>query len=187
MDEDLIRRAQDGDRRAFDALVLTEYPRLYRLAHGILRDRSHAEDATQQAFIDIWRNLRRLREPSRFEAWSYRVLVHACYAEAKRTPRWLPATAVPPSGGPWAVDAYATVLQRDELEEGFRQLSVDHRSVIVLHFLMDMTLGQVAETLGVRPGTVNSRISRALEAMRKAMGVGPAPEAPAPVRRGETP
>lgn len=185
MDGELIRRAQEGDRRAFDGLVLSEYPRLFRLAHGILRDRSHAEDATQQAFIDIWRNIRRLREPSRFEAWSYRILVHACYAEARRTPRWLPATAIPPSGGPWATDAYATVLHRDELEQGFRQLSVDHRAVIVLHFLMDMTLGQVAETLGLRPGTVNSRISRALESMRRAMGVGLAREGAVPVRRGD--
>ncbi len=78
MDRDLILQAQAGDQRAFDALALADYARLYRVAHGILRDPSHAEDATQQAYLDIWRNIARLRDPARFEAWSYRLLVHAC-------------------------------------------------------------------------------------------------------------
>ena len=106
MDRELIVRVQAGDQRAFDALTLVDYPRLYRVAHGILRDRSHAEDATQQAYLDIWRNIRRLRDPAKFEAWSYRLLVHACYAEAKRTPKWLPDTALPPAREPTAVDAF---------------------------------------------------------------------------------
>jgi DNA-directed RNA polymerase specialized sigma24 family protein len=62
---------------------------LFRVAQGILRDRSHAEDATQQACLDIWRNIQRLRDPAKYEVWSFRLLVHACYAEAKRTPKWL--------------------------------------------------------------------------------------------------
>lgn len=170
MDQDLILRAQGGDQRAFDTLALADYPRLFRVAHGILRNRSHAEDATQTAYLDIWRNIARLRDPAKFEAWSYRLLVHACYAEAKRTPKWLSDEAMPSSGSPRAADAYSGVLDRDELEQGFRQISVDHRAVIVLHYLLDMTLPQVAETLGIRLGTANSRLSRGLDAMRKAMG-----------------
>ena len=82
MDQGLVARARQGDERAFVTLVAADYPRLFRLAYGILRDHESAEDATQQAFIDIWRNIRRVRDPARFEGWSYRVLVHACYAEA---------------------------------------------------------------------------------------------------------
>lgn len=170
MDRDLILRAQAGDQRAFDSLALADYPRLFRVAHGVLRNRSHAEDATQQAYLDIWRNIRRLRDPAKFEPWSYRLLVNACYAEAKRTPRWLPEISVPPGSMPRAADDIGALIDRDELEHGFRQLTVDHRVVIVLHYLLDMTLEQVAETLGVRQGTVNSRLSRGLDAMRKAMG-----------------
>lgn len=170
MNQDLIVQVQAGDQRAFDSLTLADYPRLFRVAHGILRDRSHAEDATQQAYLDIWRNIRRLRDPAKFEAWSYRLLVHACYAEAKRTPKWLPDTVLPSTHDPTAADAFGAVLDRDELEQGFRHLSVDHRVVIVLHFLLDMTLEQVAETLDVPQGTVNSRLSRALDSMRAAMG-----------------
>lgn len=184
MDRDLILRMQRGDKRAFDSLALADYPRLFRVAHGILRDRSHAEDATQQAYLDVWRNINRLRDPAKFEVWSYRLLVHACYAEGKRTPKWLPDTAVPSTREPRAADAYGTVIDRDELEYGFRQLSVDHRVVIVLHYLLDMTLEQVAETLGVRQGTVNSRLSRGMDAMRKAMGADFHSEPTAETRRG---
>jgi RNA polymerase sigma-70 factor (ECF subfamily) len=171
VDQDLIVRAQAGEQRAFDELTLADYPRLFRVAQGILRDRSHAEDATQQAYLDIWRNIRRLREPAKFEAWSYRLLVHACYAEAKRIPKWLPDTGLPERGAPQASAAYGAVLDRDELEHGFGQLSVDHRVVIVMHFLLDMTLEQVAITLDLPQGTVNSRLSRGMDAMRAAMGV----------------
>ena len=82
MDQDLVVRAQGGDQRAFETLTASEHPRLFRVAHGILGDPHLAEDATQQAFLDIWRNIPRLRDPAKFEGWSYRVLVHACYATA---------------------------------------------------------------------------------------------------------
>lgn len=185
MDQDLILRAQAGDQRAFDALALADYPRLYRVAHGILRDSAHAEDATQQAYIDIWRNIQRLRDPARFEAWSYRLLVHACYAEARRTPRWMSDTALLPSHEPRIADAFASVIDRDQLEHGFRLLSVDQRAVIVLHYLLDMTLEQVARALGVRQGTVNSRLSRGMDLMRKAMGADFDAEPRVEVRRGD--
>jgi RNA polymerase sigma-70 factor (ECF subfamily) len=172
MDDELILQVQTGDLRAFDALTSSDYPRLFRVAYGILRDRTRAEDATQQAYLDIWRNIRRLRDPSKFEAWSYRVLVRACYAEARRTPTWLPDTVLPPSQEPVSGDPFGAVLDRDELERGFRRLSVDHRVVIVLHYLLDMTLEQIAEALEVPRGTVYSRLSRAMGSLRSAMRPG---------------
>ena len=84
MDRELVVRAQDGDQRAFEALALADSPRLHRVAYGILRDSESAEDATQRALVDIWRDIRRLRDPAKYEAWSYRLLVHACYREARQ-------------------------------------------------------------------------------------------------------
>jgi RNA polymerase sigma-70 factor (ECF subfamily) len=169
MDQDLVVRVQQGDKRAFETLTVTDYPRLFRVAHSILRERSHAEDATQQAYFDIWRNIRRLRDPAKFEGWSYRILVNACYAEAKRTPGWLPGTEVATAQEPRAVDAFDAVLDREELEHGFQRLTVDQRVVVVLHFHLDMTLEQVAGTLGIPKGTVESRLGRALKSMRIAL------------------
>ncbi len=173
MDQELVVRARDGDQRAFVTLVASEYPRLFRLAFGTLRDHQLAEDATQRAFIDIWRNIRRLRDPARFQGWSYRVLVRACYAEAKRYPQWIPDAAIPAAREPRTTDEFEVLLDRDELERGFRQLTVDHRVVLVMHYLLDMTLPQIAEALDIPLGTVSSRLDRAMRAMRKALGVPP--------------
>jgi len=144
MDQDLVVRAQNGDQRAFESLAVTSHPRLYRLAQGILGNPHLAEDATQQACLDIWRDIRRLRDPAKFEGWSYRILVHCCYREAKRRPTWLSEAEIRPADEPSVI-------------------------VIVLRYLLDMTLEQVAETLDIPTGTVNSRLSRALAAMRAAL------------------
>lgn len=166
MDEDLVARAQQGDRRAFESLVLGHYSRLYRVAKSILRDPHTAEDATQQAFLDIWRHIPRLKEPSRFGAWSYRLLVNACYDEARRNPGWLPETAVAPSVEPRARDASTAVIARDELERALGRLSLEHRSVVVLRYLMDLSPEEIGEVLGIPRGTVYSRLKRALRSIR---------------------
>ena len=87
MDTDLVTRAQHSDEDAFASLAVAVGDRLHAIAHRILRDLDLAEDATQQALLAIWRDLPQLRDPAAFEAWSYRLLVRACYAEGRRTPR----------------------------------------------------------------------------------------------------
>lgn len=169
MDQDLVIRVQHGDQRAFETLATADHPRLYRVAYGILRDRRSAEDATQQALLDIWRDIRRLRDPASYEGWSYRLLMHACGREARRTPEWLPDTAIPPGREPRSADAFGAVLDRDELERGFRRLSVEHRVVIVLRYLLDLPPERIAELLGIPRRTVYSRLKRAMPAMRAAL------------------
>jgi RNA polymerase sigma-70 factor (ECF subfamily) len=169
MDQHVVARARRGDTGAFEALVVGHHHRLFRVANGILRDRHLAEDATQQAFLDMWRDIRRLRDPARFEAWSYRVLVRVCHAEVKRRPDWVPENEWSLAEVPLASDPHGAVVHRDQLERGFRELSVDHRTVIVLHHLLDMTLETVAETLDIPLGTAHSRLNRAMQALRAAM------------------
>jgi RNA polymerase sigma-70 factor (ECF subfamily) len=169
MDHDLVARAQQGDQGAFEALTIADQPRLFKVAYGILRDRHLAEDATQQAFLDIWRHLPRLRDGAKYEAWSYRLLVHACYAEAKRKPRWVPDDEVLLTEVVRAPDAYHEVIDRDALERGFGRLTIDHRAVIVLRYLLDMTPDEIADTLAIPRKTVYSRLDRAIRAMRGAI------------------
>lgn len=177
MDPELVIRAQRGDQRAFEALTVASHPRLFRVAYGILRDPTLAEDATQQAFLDIWRFLRRLRDPARFEAWSYRLLVNACHDEAKHQKRW-ETTATPRDPTTPGPDPFGVVMDRDQLGRGFAQLSVDHRVVIVLRYLLDLPIEDTAEVLGVSPGKVSSRLSRALAALRAALDADTRPDPP---------
>jgi RNA polymerase sigma-70 factor (ECF subfamily) len=169
MDHDLVLLAQKGDQEAFETLALRSHARLQRVAVGILRDPHLAEDAVQQALLGIWRDIRGLRDPARFEGWSYRLLVRICYAEAKRQPPWTSDTVVPESSLPVATDEYEAVAHRDQLEQAFARLSVDHRAVVVLHRLRGLPLEQVAEILEVPIGTVKSRLSRAMEGLRAAL------------------
>lgn len=169
MSPTLVERAQAGDQQAFERLALQVHPRFYRVALGMLRDTHSAEDATQQALIAMWRYLPRLRDPQRFEGWSYRLLVRACYDEAKRRPQWLPEPSLQPGLEPVAADDYLGVVRRDELERAFPRLSVEHRAVIVLRYMLDLPLQQVADALDVSVGTVGSRLNRALKALRAAL------------------
>ena len=169
MDTDLVRLAQKGDKGAFTSLAAALADRFLAVSHRILRDLSLAEDATQQALLSIWRDLPQLRDPARFEAWSYRLLVRACYAEAGHSRRWAPNIHLLPADEPMAADALSTVVDRDQLERGFRRLSLDHRTVVVLHHYLDLPLDQVAEALGIPVGTVASRLHYAVKGLRAAL------------------
>jgi RNA polymerase sigma-70 factor (ECF subfamily) len=169
MDQELVVRVQQGDQAAFETLIVADYPRLFRVANGILGDRHLAEDATQQAFLDIWRDIRRLKDPAKFEGWSYRLMVHVCYVEVKRKPDSLLGSRVVTVDALRTADAFSVIDDREQLDRGFRQLSMDHRVVLVLHYLLGMTPEQVAETLGISRWTVYSRLDRAVKAMRTAL------------------
>jgi RNA polymerase sigma-70 factor, ECF subfamily len=178
MDTDLVVRAQNGDEEAFASLAVAAGDRLHAVAHRILRDVDLAEDATQQALLAVWRDLPQLRDPARFDAWSYRLLVRACYSEARRTRRWAPNLRLLPVDVASATgDSENTVVDRDQLERGFRRLSIEHRAVVVLHHYLDMPLDQVAEALGIPAGTARSRLHHAMRGLRAALDADARPPA----------
>jgi RNA polymerase sigma-70 factor (ECF subfamily) len=168
MDTDLVIRAQRGDEEAFASLAVAAGNRLHAVAHRILRDIDLAEDATQQALLAIWRDLPQLRDPARFDAWSYRLLVRACYAEGRRTRQWTPNLHILTADAPAGEDL-SSVVDRDQLERGFRRLSLDHRAVVVLHHYLDRPLDEVADMLGIPVGTVRSRLHHAMRGLRAAL------------------
>ena len=182
MDAELIRRAQGGDEEAFASLAVAIGNRLHAVSHRILRDVDLAEDATQQALLSIWRDLPQLRDPARFDAWSYRLLVRACYSEGRRTRQWAPNLRILPVEEPAGPDAMTSVVDRDQLERGFRRLSIDHRAVVVLHHYLDLPLETVADALGVPIGTVRSRLHHAMRGLRAALDADARPAAQEAVR-----
>ena len=182
MDTRLVTRAQRGDRAAFGLLAAEIATRFLAVSRRILRDIDLAEDATQQALVAIWRDLPQLRDPARFDAWSYRLLVRACYAEGRRTRAWSPNLRILPADEPSESGGLDAVVHRDQLETAIRRLSVDHRSVLVLRYYADLPLEQVAQVLGVPLGTVNSRLHHAMRAMRAALDADARPAAAEAIR-----
>jgi RNA polymerase sigma-70 factor (ECF subfamily) len=177
MDTELVLRAQDGDEEAFASLAVAVGDRLHAVAHRILRDIELAEDATQRALLSIWQDLPQLRDPAHFDAWSYRLLVRACYAEGRRAWQWTPTLRLLPDDDPSTGEGMGEVVDRDQLERGFRRLSIDHRAVVVLHHYLDLPLEEVAEALGVPPGTVRSRLHYAMRGLRAALEADARPTA----------
>jgi RNA polymerase sigma-70 factor, ECF subfamily len=173
MQRDLVERAMGGDHDAFSDLARVSIDRLYVVARLILRDDARAEDATQEALVAAWRRLSGLRDPDRFEAWLHRLLVNACYREARRGRRRASIEIhVEPLAMPQALEASDggfDLADRDQLERGFRHLDVDQRTVLVMHYYLGFSLDAAAEILGVPPGTVRSRLHRAISAMRAAL------------------
>jgi RNA polymerase sigma-70 factor (ECF subfamily) len=177
MDTDLVIRAQRGDKGAYAILAAGIADRFLAVARRILRDLDLAEDATQQALLTIWRDLPQLRDPARFEAWSYRILVRACYAEGRKERRWAPNLRLLQADEPTGADAMASVIDRDQLESGFRRLSIDHRAVVVLHHYLDLPVDRVAELLGIPVGTAHSRLHHAMRGLRAALEADARPPA----------
>src|SRR4029078_9299440 len=102
------------------------------LAARILRDSDLAEDALQGALINAWRQLPDLRDPDRFEAWVRKVLVHACYADARRRRWWAANVRFLPVDGPAGTDDIVSIDDRDQFDRAFRGPSVEPRAGFVL-------------------------------------------------------
>ena len=165
---ELVRAAREGDRDAFDLLMTSLIDELYRVARLILRDADRAEDAVQEALVRCWRDLRTLRDPERFEAWLHRLLLHTISNEARRNRR-LTATVVVLRGEPRQADETGLVANRDELERVFGRLSIEHRTIVVLHYYLGFTVEEAAAVIGIPVGTAKSRLHYAMEALRAAL------------------
>ena len=170
MSDDLVIRAQASDVDAFSALTSGRMSRLYAIARLILRDDDQAADAVQDALFRAWLDLRALRDPAKFDAWLHRLLVRACYrAAGRRRSREVVEIKVRQPGEMATPDTQQVVALRDQLDRGFQRLSPEQRAVIVLHHYLGLSTTECAEVLGIRPGTVRSRLDRARAAMRAAL------------------
>jgi len=182
---ELVERAGRGDHDAFAMLLHASIGRLEAVARLVLRDQDLARDAVQDAFIRAWRDLPGLRDPDRFDAWIHRLTVNACLDVARRRRRRPVEVELTPVSPAFIADASMAIAQRDELERGFLHLSTEHRAVLVLHYYVGMPMPALASTLGIPLGTAQSRLGRALAALRAA--IGPDAEAePVPMRGGQT-
>lgn len=167
----IVEAAAAGDHEAFTLLAGRSADRLFATATLILRDRSLAEDAVQEALVRAWRDLPTLRDPSRWDAWVRRLTVRACYDEARRGRRRPPTLTLLPEHDRPVADASAGLADRDRLERAFVRLSAEHRAAIVLHHHYGLPLPEIAEALDIPLGTAKSRVHHARLALRAALDI----------------
>ncbi|MFH1475047.1 MAG: sigma-70 family RNA polymerase sigma factor [Chloroflexota bacterium] len=172
MQRDLVDRARRGDAEAFEMLVRDGMPATYRRALAILGSEADARDATQEAFVAAWRELPRLRDPERYEAWLARIALNACRMTLRhrRRVREIPAdglarlpAAEDPRSGPVAL------AERDAVRRAFSRLPIEQRGLLVLHHVEGRSIREVATIIDVPAGTVKSRLHAARAALDAAL------------------
>src|SRR5262245_47105132 len=141
---DLVIRARTGDRDAFAVLIAAAHDRLFRTARLILRSDDAAADAVQDATVAAWLHIRAVRDPDRFDAWLHRLIVHACYREARRAGRRRLVELDVAFLEPDASDTPTALALHDQLERGFRRLTPEQRAVLVVHHYLGLSDDEAA-------------------------------------------
>jgi RNA polymerase sigma-70 factor (ECF subfamily) len=155
-----ISAAAGGDDVAFEGIMARRLARTFRIALAILGSEADARDATQDAWLQAWRQLPTLRDADRFDAWLDRIVLNACRMILRRKRvREIPM----PSDFDRPGNAYGTdaLGEREALERAFERLTVEHRTIIVLHHLEERSVAEIAGVLRVPIGTVKSRLHAA--------------------------
>ena len=174
---DLVRRASRGDVAAFDELVDSRLAQSLRLARAIVDSPADAEDVVQEAFVSAWRNLRRLREPEKFDAWFGRILVNTARTHIRRRGSIRPISIdrrhvddgreadTPGQHDP----GLESVVSSDALGRAINRLTIDQRSILALHHLEERPVAQIAAVLGIPVGTAKWRLHAARQALERAL------------------
>ena len=160
-DEELVRRAQRGDRGAFDELVARHRDRVYAVALRLTRNPADAEDALQDTFLNAYRALGRFGGRARVSTWLYRIAANASYDVINRRhgrDQALEDSVYEPAA---PGDSFAQSSQRQALERALAALPNEFREAVVLCDIAGLGAGEAAELLGVPAGTVKSRVFRA--------------------------
>jgi RNA polymerase sigma factor (sigma-70 family) len=173
-DDELIRRAQRGEGDAYAMLVGRHQQVAFRAAYAVCGDAAEAEDAAQEAFVKAYGALGRFRAGAPWRPWLLRIVANEARnrrrSAGRREHLALRVAALAPEPAP---AAEAAVLVRDEraaLLAALGRLDPPHREVVVLRHLLDLSEAECAAVLGVRRGTVKSRLSRALAKLREDLG-----------------
>ena len=180
-DVDLIERARDGDVRAYGDLVERYRGIAFRTAYLITRSAADAEDAAQEAFVKAYYALDRFRTQSPFRPWILRIVANEArnrVRSARRREGLALRLAEDRPSGDAAPSPEAAALDRERHEvllAAMAQLPEPDRQIITCRYLLDLSEAETADTLGIRRGTVKSRLSRALGRLREALPetVGP--------------
>jgi len=167
-----VIRARAGDREALESLLRRVQPDLSRYLSGVV-GRQDADDVLQDVFLQIWRNVRWLREAELFRPWAYRIASRAAFAFLKKQRRWAAATSETP-----IVDSVPAPLDPEMarvlagMPQLFEKVSPASRAVLVLHYLQNLSIEDVAAVLDINAGTAKSRLAYGLACLRKSLGRG---------------
>jgi RNA polymerase sigma-70 factor (ECF subfamily) len=172
-DRELVRRAQQGDKEAFEALVRKHQGRVFAVAGGILRTREDVEDIAQQVFLKAYFSIKRFDQRAAFSTWLYKITVNECWdLLRKRKVRPLTyetdlneeqahAYQSKEEGGEYALDVSQQLEAREQLQQWLECLDEKDRTMLVLKEVQGFTVEEIAGIMGLNGNTVKVRLFRA--------------------------
>ncbi len=178
--EELVLRAQSGDVEAFEALYRQNQAGIYAFIRSQVRQLELAADLTQDTFVRAWQALPRLKRPGAFRGWLHRIAANLVRDEVKSGRARLEVTETslaPEDQEAPRLDNPAAECEQPEQQllsgemsqevwSALDELSAEQRAAVVMHHMEGMSVAEIAEAMGVRPGTIMSRLARAREALR---------------------
>src|ERR687895_1139054 len=176
-DRDLASRAAQGDVEAFTKLVRAHSSLVFRVALRMLGNED-AQDASQEVWIRVWRNIKGFRGESAFSTWLYRITMNTCLSvrqrEARREEREyggdeMPYLPEPPGGDADPEAAALSTERRDEIQAALKHVRAEHRAALVLRHMEGLSYSEIAEVLEVPDGTAKGWVSRGRAAMLVAL------------------
>ena len=184
-EEQLIRRAQQGDNGAFEELLLLHQKKVYNLCLRMSANPDDALDLSQKAFLRAWRSLGQYQFEASFSTWLFRLTSNICIDFLRRKKRRQETSLTEsyddsdegaelsvPDAQPGPEQQAMTNETKIELARAMEQLSPEHREILQLRVIEDLQYEQIADILGVRVGTVKSRLARARLSFRKILKAG---------------
>ena len=184
-EEQLIRRAQQGDNGAFEELLLLHQKKVYNLCLRMSANPDDALDLSQEAFLRAWRSLGQYQFEASFSTWLFRLTSNICIDFLRRKKRRQETSLTEsyddsdegaelsvPDAQPGPEQQAMTNETKIELARAMEQLSPEHREILQLRVIEDLQYEQIADILGVRVGTVKSRLARARLSFRKILKAG---------------
>ena len=175
-ESELVERAKQGDEAAYGDLVQAYQGIAFRTAYLIAGSAADAEDAAQEGFVKAWSALHRFRAGAPFRPWILQIVANEARnrrrAAGRRAHLTLRTVAATPSGeaAPSPEGALLAREERTALLAAVNELREDDRLVIACRYFLELSEEETAATLGLRPGTVKSRTSRALDRLRAQIG-----------------
>ncbi len=187
LDRLLVDRFKGGDEAAFNEMVSRYWDRIYGMVHQLLRNQQDAEEVTQDAFIRAHRALANFRGESAFSTWLYQIATNLArnrywYWWRRKRDKSVSFDQPVSDDNPtplsevfsteMATPGDITVTQElvDHIAVGMEKISAKHREVLILRNVKNMAYEEIAEVLNISVGTVKSRIARARESLRDAIG-----------------
>ena len=180
-DNILVKAHLQGDKTAFEVLFKKYREMVSRLVFSIVKEESRVEDTVQDVFVLLFRNLSKFRGQSALKTWIYRITVNEALRQISRSKRWvqMPEGDVEPSQVPAAIVVFnhgtspERVLiegeQRELIQSGLRQLKADHRVILTLYYLEDLSVQELSKVLEIPEGSVKSRLYYARESLKNAL------------------